>query len=99
MQRILNADDGHHHMYFKPTDANVTSIQMETVAADLNDWFIATNLMSNNDKLVTLLINGPSSKPIIFPLLTVGDVQVSLSDSPHPLGVEVDNTMSSRSMV
>ncbi len=67
---------------------------METLAADLNDWFIANNLMSNNDKLVTLLINGPCHKPIIFPLLTVGDVQMPLSDSTRALGVEVDNTMS-----
>ncbi len=67
---------------------------METLATDLNDWFIANNLMSNNDKLVALLINGPHHKPIIFPLLTVGDVQVPLSDSTHTLGVEVDNTMS-----
>ncbi len=67
---------------------------METLAADLNDWFIANNLMSNNDKLVTLLINGPCHQPIIFPLLTVGDVQMPLSDSTLALGVEVDNTMS-----
>ncbi len=71
----------------------ITRIQMETLAADLNDWFIA-NLMSNNDKLVDLLINGPRLKPIIFPLLTVSDVQVSLSDSTRALGVEVDNTIS-----
>ncbi len=64
-------------------------IQMETLAADLNDWF---SLMSNNDKLVTLLINGPCHKPIIFPFLTVGDVLVPLSDCTHDLGVEVDNT-------
>ncbi len=67
---------------------------METLATDLNDWFIANNLMSNNDKLVSLLINGPHRKPIIFPLITVGDVQVPLSDSTCSLGVEVDNTMS-----
>ncbi len=67
---------------------------METLAADLNDWFIANNIMSNSDKLVTLLINGPCSKPIIVPLLTVGDVQVPLSDSSHALGVDVDNAMS-----
>ncbi len=92
---MLYADDGHLYVYFKSTDANVTRIQMETLAADFIDWFIANKLMSNNDKLVTLLINGPHSKPIIFRLLTVGDVQVPLSDSTHALGgVEVDNTMS-----
>ncbi len=91
VQRMLYADDGHLYMCFKPTDANVTWTQ--TLAADLNDWFIANNLISNNDKLVTLLINGQCRKPIIFPLLTVGDVQVPLSDSTHALGVEVDNTI------
>ncbi len=91
---MLYVDEGHLYERFKPTDANVTRIQMETLAADLNDWFIANNLMSINDKLVTLLINEPHSKPIIFPLLTDGDVQVPLSDSTRALGVEVDNTMS-----
>ncbi len=91
---MLYADDGHLYVCFKPTDANVNRIQMKTLAADPNDWFIANNLMSNNDKLVDLLINGPCHKPIIFPLLTVGDVQVPLSDSTHALGVENDNTMS-----
>ncbi len=93
VQRILYADDGQLYVCFKPTDANVTRTQMETLAADLNDWFTANNLMSNNDKLVALFINEPCRKPIIFPLLTVGDVQVCLSDSTHALGVEVDNTM------
>ncbi len=93
VQRMLYAGDGHLYVCFKPTDANVTRIQMETLAADLNNLFIANNLMSNNDKLVALLINGPCRKPIIFALLTVGDVQVPLSDSTHALGVEVDNTM------
>ncbi len=50
--------------------------------------------MSNNDKLVILLINGPRCKPTISPLLTIDDVQVPLSDSTSALGVEVDNTMS-----
>ncbi len=59
VQHMLYADDGHLYVCFKPTDANVTRIQMETHAAHLNDWFIANNLMSNNDKLVALLINGP----------------------------------------
>ncbi len=78
MKSKLYADDGHLYVCFKPTDANVTRIQMETLAADLNDCFIANNLMSNNDKLAALLVNGPHRKPIIFPLLTVGDVQVPL---------------------
>ncbi len=91
---MLYADNGHLYVYFKPTDANVTIIQMETLASDLNDWFVANNLMSNNDKLVALLINGPRCKPIIFPLLTFGDVQVPLSDSARALGGEVDNIMS-----
>ncbi len=94
VQHVLYADDGHLYVCFKPTYANITRIQMETLAADLNDWFIANNLMSNNNMLVALLINGPRRKSIIFPLLTVGDVHVSLSDSTHALGVEVDNTMS-----
>ncbi len=81
VQCMLYADDGHLYVCFKPTNANVTRIQMETLAADLNDWFIANNLMSNNDKLVILLINRPCRKPIIFPLLIIGDVQVPLSDS------------------
>ncbi len=38
---MLYADDGHLYVCFKPTDANVTKIQMETHAADVNDWFIA----------------------------------------------------------
>ncbi len=71
---MLYAGDGHLYVCFKPTDANVTRIQMETLAADFIDWFIANNLMSNNDKLVALLINGPGCKPTIFPLQTVGDV-------------------------
>ncbi len=79
VQHILYADDGHLYVCFNPTDANVTNIQMETLADDL----IANNLMSNNDKLVALLINGPCHKPIIFPLVTVGDIQVPLSDSNH----------------
>ncbi len=91
---MLYADDGHLYVCFKLTDANVTRIQMETLAADLNDWFTANNLMSKNDKLVVLLINGPRRTPIIFPLLTVGDVQVPLSDSTRALRVEVDNTIS-----
>ena len=94
VQRMLYADDSHLYACFKPMEANVTRIQMETLAADLNAWFIANNLMSNDDKLVAMLINGPRHKPIIFPLLTVSDVQVPLSDSTHALGVEVDNTMS-----
>ncbi len=85
VQHMMYADDGHLYVRFKPTDANVTSIQMETLAADRNDWFIANNLISNNDKLVGLLINGPYHKPIIFLLLTVRDVQVSLSDSTHAM--------------
>ncbi len=32
---MLYADDGHLYVCFKPTDANVTMIQMETLAADL----------------------------------------------------------------
>ncbi len=59
VQVMLYADDGHLYVCFKPTDTNVTRIQMETLAADLNDWFIANNLMSNNNKLVALLINEP----------------------------------------
>ncbi len=55
---------------------------------------LPNNLMSNNDKLVALLINRLSHKQIIFPLLTVGDVQVPLSYSTRALGVEVDNIMS-----
>ncbi len=66
---------------------------IQTLATDLNDWFIANNLMSNNDNLVALFPNGQHCKPIIFPLLTVGDEQVPLSDSTRALGVEVDNTM------
>ncbi len=50
---------------------------METFTTDLNDWFIINILMSNNEKLVALLIKGSHRKPIILPLLTVGDVQVS----------------------
>ncbi len=70
VQYMLYADDGYIYVCFKPTDADVTRIQMETLTADLNDWFIDNNLMSNNDKLVTLLINGPCGKTIIFPLLS-----------------------------
>ncbi len=78
---MLYADDGHLYVCFKPTDATFTRIQMETLAADRNDWFIANNLMSNNDdKLVALLINGQRCKPIIFTLLTVGDGQMPVSD-------------------
>ncbi len=91
---MLYADDGHLYVCFKQIDANVTRIQMETLAPNLNDWFITNNLMSNNDKLVDLLVNGPCCKLISFPLITVGDVQVPLSDFTHALGVEVDNTMS-----
>ncbi len=79
VQCMLYADDGHLYVCFKPADANVTRIQMETLAADLNDWFIANNLMSNNDKLVALFIKGPCHKPINFPFLTVGDVQIPLN--------------------
>ncbi len=93
VQHILYADDDHLYMCFKPTYANVTR-KMETLAVDLKDWLIANNLMSNNDKLVALFINGQCHKPIIFPLLTVGDVQLPLSDSTRALEVEVDNTMS-----
>ncbi len=78
---MLYTDDGHLYVCFKPTDATFTRIQMETLAADRNDWFIANNLMSNNDdKLVALLINGQRCKPIIFTLLTVGDGQMPVSD-------------------
>ncbi len=69
------AYDGHLYMCFKTTYDNVTRIQIETLAAGLNDWFIANNIMSNSDKLVTMLLNGPHCKPIIFPLSTFGDVQ------------------------
>ncbi len=44
VQYMLYADNGHLYVSFKPTYANVTRIQMETLAADLNDWFIANNL-------------------------------------------------------
>ncbi len=38
---------------------------------------------------LAMYINGPSRKPNIFPLLTVGDVQVPISDSTRAIGVQV----------
>ncbi len=86
---MLYAYDGHLYVCFKPTEANVTKLQMEALAADLNAWFITNYLVSNNDKLITTLINRPCHKPIIVPLPIVGDLQVPLSVSTCALGVVV----------
>jgi hypothetical protein len=81
-------------MTFKPKDVNSTKLKMEALAADMREWFISNNLMANDDKLIVMLINGPHHKPIIFPMLSMGEALVPLSESAVVLGVEMDNSMS-----
>ena len=54
----MYADDGDMYLAFKQKEVNSTKAEMEDLAADLRDWFIANNLMSDDDKLVALVING-----------------------------------------
>ncbi len=93
VQHMLYANDAHLYVCFNPTYANITRIQMITLTADLNDCFIANNLMSNNDKLVALLINEPCHKPIISPFLWCTGALIRFHSCLRSR-VEVDNTMS-----
>ena len=67
---------------------------MEHLEAGLKNWFIANNVMSNDDKLIAMLINGSCRKPIVFPPLSIGDVEVPLSLSALILGNEIEHIMS-----
>jgi hypothetical protein len=99
VDRLSYADDGQMYIAFKASEADPTRERMEHLAADLKNWFIANNLMSNDDKLIAMLINGSRRKPIVFPPLSIGDVEVPLSLSALILGNKIDHTMSMKCQV
>ena len=46
-------------MTVKPKDVNPTKLKMEVLTAYMKSWFIENNLMSNEDKLIAMLIHTP----------------------------------------
>ena len=50
--------------------------------------------MSNDDKLIAMVVNGSRRHPIVFPPLSVGDVEVPMSLTARILGVHIDSNMS-----
>ncbi len=51
---------------------NPMKTKIEDLATDLNGFFVANNLMSNDDKLVAMVIDGSRCTPIVFPSLSFG---------------------------
>lgn len=92
--RIFYADDGNLYLAFRRTQMNQTKANMEDLAQDLKSFFVANDLMSNDDKLIAMVVNGSRRQPIIFPPLSIGDVDVPISLSARILGVQIDSTMS-----
>ncbi len=50
--------DGQLYVIFNQKDIDPTTTKMGGLAAHLRGWFVDNKLMSNEDKLVALLING-----------------------------------------
>ncbi len=94
VSRIFYADDGNLYLAFRQNQFDYTKANMEHLVVDLKSFFVANDLMSNDDKLIAMVVNGTRRHPIIFPTLSVGDVEVPMSLVARILGVHIDSTMS-----
>lgn len=92
--RILYADDGNMYIAFMPNQVDSTRERIEYLSRDLKSFFVARNLLSNDDKLVAMVVNGTRRQPIIFPPLNIGEAEVPMSLAARILGFEVDNSLS-----
>ena len=94
VSRMFFADDGNLYLGFRQNKVDPAKASMEDLARDLKYFFVENDLMSNDDKLIAMVINGTRREPIIFPPLSVGNVEVPISLSARMLGAHLDSTMS-----
>ena len=79
MSCMFFAGDGNLYLGFRQNKVDPAKASMEDLARDLKYFFVENAMMSNDNKLIAMVINGTHCEPIIFPPLSVGNVEVPIS--------------------
>ncbi len=81
------------YLAFRLKQTPETVSKLECLAYDLKCFFVSNNLLSNDDKLIAMIVNGSRRSPCVFPPLSIGNVQVPASLAAKILGFKFDSNM------
>ena len=89
----LYADDDNLYLAFKPREVTFAFDDMEVLVSTVRELMAVNMLGFNDTKTDITVINGPRRKPLDVPSLTVGEANISMSQSVKALGVHIDNSL------
>ena len=90
----LYADDSQLYLSFKKENLVSTKSKMEDVISDIRLWLVANLVKCNDDKTEFIVFSSMFREPVLSDPLTIGNANISPSQSVRNLGVSMESSLS-----